>query len=95
LPDKQKVISRYVAAVACLGLLMVVNVALMYAIYWPSVVVITMTYLLWLIFLMKLAYDRTCDASAYALIRQRGAQQPVPLDMEKPAFNHRHRWKDL
>jgi hypothetical protein len=55
LPDKQKVISRYVAAVACLGLIMVVNVALMYAIYWPSVVVKTLAYLLWLIYLMKVA----------------------------------------
>jgi Kef-type K+ transport system membrane component KefB len=95
LPAKQKVIARYVAAVVCLGLLMVVNVALMYGIYWPSVAIITLAYLLWLIYLMKLAYDRTCDASAYAQIRQRGAQQPVPLELEKPTFNHRHRWKDL
>ena len=53
---------------------MVVNVALMYAIYWPSVLIITLAYLLWLIHLMKLSYDRTCDASAYAQIRQRGSQ---------------------
>lgn len=93
LPDKQKIISRYIAAVACLGLLMVVNVALMYGVYWPSVLIITLAYLLWFIYLMKLAYDRTCDASAYALIRQRGSQAPVPLDLEKPTFNHRNRWK--
>ncbi len=95
LPDKQKVISRFVAAVACLGLVMVVNVALMYAIYWPSVVIITLAYLLWFIYLMKLSYDRTCDASAYAQIRQRASQVPVPLELEKPQFNHRERWKDF
>jgi hypothetical protein len=93
LPDKQKAISRYVAAVACLGLVMVVNVALMYAIYWQSVAIIALAYLLWLIHLMKLSYDRTCDSSAYALIRQRGSQAVVPLELEKPQFNHRQRWK--
>jgi uncharacterized membrane protein YbaN (DUF454 family) len=95
LPEKQKAISRYVAAVACLGMLMVVNVALMYAIFWPSVAIITLAYLLWLIHLMKLSYDRTCDSSAYALIRQRGSQAVVPLELEKPQFNHRQRWKGL
>jgi uncharacterized paraquat-inducible protein A len=93
LPEKQKAISRYVAAVACLGMLMVVNVALMYAIFWPSVAIIALAYLLWLIHLMKISYDRTCDISAYALIRQRGSQAVVPLEVEKPQFNHRQRWK--
>lgn len=93
MPDKQKIISSYVAAVACLGLIMVINVALMYAVYWPSVIIITLAYLLWFINLMKVSYDRTCDASKYAQIRQRGAQVPVPLELEKPTFNHRQRWK--
>jgi len=95
LPDKERAISRYVAAVASLGMLMVVNVAFMFGVYWPSVAFITLAYLLWFIYLMKLAYDGTCDAPAYAEIRQRSAQAPAALEIEKPQFNHRQRWKGL
>jgi CPA2 family monovalent cation:H+ antiporter-2 len=91
--DVEGRISRYVAGVVVLGLLFVVHVALLFAIYWPSVMVLSAAYLLWMLHLMKQSYRRTCDAAAYAEIRARNSQPPVPLQIEKPAFNHRERWR--
>lgn len=85
--------SRYVAAATCLGLLMVVNVALMYSIFWPSVVVISLAYILWFLHLMHLTYHRTCDATRLMEIRERNSQPPAFIEFEKPQYNYRQRWK--
>lgn len=93
--DMEGAISRYVAGVVVLSLLLVVHVALLFALYWPSVLVLAAAYLMWLLHLMKQSYRRTCDASVYGEIRARNAQPPVPLQIEKPVFNHRERWRGL
>ncbi len=91
----ERTVSHYVATAACLGLIMVVSVALMYSVYWPSVIVITLAYLLWFVYLMHLSYHRTCDAARYDEIRIRNSQPPVTMEIEKPVFNYRQRWKDF
>jgi CPA2 family monovalent cation:H+ antiporter-2 len=95
LPDKEVAISRFIAAVVCLSLLLVVNVAFVFALYWPAVLVIMLAYLLWFIHLLRLAYQHTCDARRYAEIRQQHAMPQVTVELEKPTYNHRQRWKDL
>jgi hypothetical protein len=95
LPEKESAISWFIASAASLGLIMVVNVALMYGIYWPAVVIITLGYVLVFIVLMMVVYNRTCDHDAYAQIRQRAFEAPVTVELEKPQFNHRQRWKGL
>ncbi|MDW5561903.1 MAG: cation:proton antiporter [Methanomassiliicoccus sp.] len=95
MPGKERAISQYVAAVVVLALLMVVHVALLFALYWPSVMVLAVAYLLWMFHLMTQSYRRTCDTVAYDEIRARNSQPPVPLEIEKPAFNHRERWREL
>ncbi len=67
----------------------------MYLVYWPSVIVITLAYLLWFIYLMHLSYNRTCDLARYDEIRERSFQPPAIMEIEKPVFNHRQRWKDF
>ncbi len=91
----ERTVSHYVATAACLGLIMVASVALMYLVYWPSVIVITLAYLLWFIYLMHLSYNRTCDAALYDEIRERSFQPTVTMEIEKPVFNYRQRWKDF
>ena len=91
----ERTVSHYVATASCLGLIMVASVALMYLVYWPSVVVITLAYLLWFIYLMHLSYNRTCDLARYDEIRERSFQPPAIMEIEKPVFNHRQRWKDF
>lgn len=91
----ERTVSHYVATASCLGLIMVASVALMYLVYWPSVIVITLAYLLWFIYLMHLSYNRTCDLARYDEIRERSFQPPAIMEIEKPVFNHRQRWKDF
>ena len=91
----ERTVSHYVATAACLGLIMVASVALMYLVYWPSVIVITLAYLLWFVYLMHLSYKRTCDAALYDEIRERSFQPTVTMQIEKPVFNYRQRWKDF
>ncbi len=93
--DMEGAISRYVAGVVVLGLLFIVHVALLYAVLWPSVIVLAAAYLMWMVHLMGQSYRRTCNAAAYGEIRARNSQPPVPLEIEKPAFNHRERWRGL
>ena len=95
LPEKQAAIGRYVSGVVVLALLMAAHVALLFAVYWPSVLVLSLAYTMWTFHLMKQSYRRTCDPAAYEQIRARNSQAPVPLEIEKPAFNHRERWRNL
>jgi CPA2 family monovalent cation:H+ antiporter-2 len=95
MPDREGTISRYVAGEVVLALLMVTHVALLFAIFWPSVLVLSLAYVMWTFHLMRQSYRRTCDVAAYEQIRARNSQPPVPLEFEKPTFNHRERWRGL
>jgi hypothetical protein len=85
----------YVSTVVCLGLLMVIHMALMYSIFWPSVAVIALAYILWFLHLMHLSYHGTCDSARLREIRERNSQPPVTFEFEKPQYNFRQRWKDF
>ncbi|GEM_PF-5360180 len=54
-----------------------------------------MTYVMWTFHLMDRSYRRTCDAAACEGIGARDLQSPVPLGIERPAFSHRERWRNL
>ena len=96
-------ISGYVASLMLITLLTAASIAFMFALYWPTVLVILLAYLLWFIFLMKLTYDRTCDDSRYSRAPRFPASAvaaPSPPSKkaeaeERPRFNHRQRWKGL
>mgnify|MGYP005834200111 CR=1 FL=1 len=99
-PGHHVYISRYVASLVLITLLTAASVAFLFSLYWPSVLVVLLAYLLWFVFLMKVTYDRTCDDSRYKLparpVPPPVAPVPMPLDVpEQPQFNYRRRWKDL
>jgi CPA2 family monovalent cation:H+ antiporter-2 len=65
-------LTRYIASAITLGLIMVATVCFMFPIMWQSVIVITLAYSCWFIYLMKMVHDRTCSSSRY-LRRQKMA----------------------
>lgn len=65
-PGNQGFIARYITSVLCLGLMTCMMVAFMFPIYWPSVAVLSLAYLVWVIWLMKMAYDTACESSEHA-----------------------------
>ena len=96
-------IARFVASLMLATLLTAACVAFTFALYWPTVLVILLAYVLWFILLMKVFYDQTCSDSLYA--KQLMARHPpvstIPSPIsrvevqERPQFNHRQRWKEF
>jgi CPA2 family monovalent cation:H+ antiporter-2 len=58
-----KRIARFIAQAVSLGLIMVASVCFMFPIFWPSVIIISLGYVLWFAYLMKLVHHRTCSAA--------------------------------
>ena len=58
-------LTRYIASTISLGLIMVATVCFMFPIYWPSVVFISLAFVGWFAYLMKMVYDQTCSHSRY------------------------------
>ena len=53
-------IARFIAQAVSLGLVMVASVCFMFPLFWPSVIVISLAYVLWFAYLMKMVHHRTC-----------------------------------
>ncbi len=98
LAGNHALISRYVASLVMATLMTAACVAFTFALYWPTVLVILLGYLLWFVLLMKVFYDQTCADSRYA--RQHLAPHPTygfrhsTQDPERPRYNYRKRWKE-
>ncbi|OPY32587.1 MAG: putative cation:proton antiport protein [Methanomassiliicoccales archaeon PtaU1.Bin124] len=60
-----KPLTNYIAQAITLGLIMCATVCFMFPVWWPSVIVITLGYVCWFVYLMKMVYDRTCTGSRY------------------------------
>ena len=94
LPEKGSIIVRYVASMVCLTLIMCASLAFMFTIYLPSVLVISLAYGLWFIFLMWLVYKRTQDKDKH--IDNSPGKGPGMYKLPSEAqdtFSHRERWK--
>mgnify|MGYP003828676939 CR=1 FL=1 len=100
-PGSHMLISRYVASLVMATLMTAACVAFTFSLYWPTVLLILMAYLMWFILLMKVFYDQTCADSRYA----KHPLMPYPSysymhrpSMEvsdSPRLNHRKRWKEF
>ncbi len=90
-------ISRYVAAVISLTLVMVSCMAFLFVYYWPLVFGVAAAYLLWMVYMMKVAYDLTCDVSKYLTRSLPGGLSPIEKSQRGGdiAFTHRDRWKGM
>jgi hypothetical protein len=92
-------ISRYVSSLVFITVLTAAIIAFIFSIYWLTVPIILMAYLMWFIFLMKVTHDRTSTDSRYAREpRLPTVAVAVPHSQmhdaeEQPRFNHRRRWK--
>ena len=71
-------LTKYIASSISLGLIMVATVCLMFPIYWPSVIVISLGYVCWFAYLMKIVYDRTNSGSRY-LVQKKMDFEKAPL----------------
>ncbi len=85
-------ISHYIASAISLSMIMVVADAFVMIVYWPSVIIISIAYVSWFIYLMKLVHHQTCDDSLrmpeFRMAPPGEASTPI-----SPAFGHRERWK--
>jgi CPA2 family monovalent cation:H+ antiporter-2 len=85
-------ISHYIASVISLSLIMCVTDAFVMIVYWPSVFIISIAYVSWFLYLMKMVHHRTCDDSK----RMPEFKIAPPGNATTPsnaAFGHRERWK--
>ncbi len=84
-------ISHYIASAISLSMIMIVADAFVMIIYWPSVIIISIAYVSWFIYLMKLVHHRTCDDSMR--MPEFRTAPPEATAPSNPAFGHRERWK--
>jgi monovalent cation:H+ antiporter-2, CPA2 family len=92
IPGNANKISHYITSVIILSLLMCVMDAFVMVVYWPSVFIISIAYVSWLIYLMKIVHHTTCNDSK----RVPELKIVPPSDTATPktqAFGHRERWK--
>ena len=85
-------ISHYIASVISLSMIMCVIDAFIMIVYWPSVIIISIAYLGWFVYLMKMVHHHTCDSS----IMMPGPTAIPPMattNPSNPVFTHRERWK--
>jgi len=85
-------ISHYIASVISLSMIMCVTDAFVMIVFWPSVFIISMAYVLWFLYLMKMVHHHTCDDSM-----KMPALRAVPTEdkaaSSNPVYGHRERWK--
>jgi CPA2 family monovalent cation:H+ antiporter-2 len=84
-------ISHYIASVISLSMIMCVFDAYLMIVYWPSVFIVSIAYVSWFIYLMKMVHHHSCNDSV-----QMRELRPVPsgdVASGKPAYSHRERWK--
>jgi CPA2 family monovalent cation:H+ antiporter-2 len=85
-------ISHYIAAVISLSMIMVATNAFVMVVFWPSVIIISVVYVAWFLYLMKMVHHSTCDDSmkmpGYKMTNSADAAPP-----NVPAYGHRERWK--
>jgi Kef-type K+ transport system membrane component KefB len=83
-------ISHYIASVISLSMIMCVTDAFVMIEYWPSVFIISIAYVSWFIYLMKMVHHHTCNNSM-----KMPELRPVPSgdSTGNPSFTHRERWK--
>ncbi len=96
-PGHYLFISRFVAAIISLTLVLVCTMAFLFVYYWPLVFVVAVAYLAWLVYMMKVAYDLTCDVSKYCMRSQPGGLSPLERSQRGSdiTFTHRDRWKGM
>jgi CPA2 family monovalent cation:H+ antiporter-2 len=85
-------ISHYIASVISLSMVMCVIDAFIMIVYWPSVMIISIAYVTWFVYLMKMVHHHTCDDSKI----MPGLTAIPPIDATNPSnpvFTHRERWK--
>jgi monovalent cation:H+ antiporter-2, CPA2 family len=63
-------LTKYIATSISLGLVMCASVCFMFPLLWQSVIVISLAYVCWFTYLMKVVYDSTCSDSRYIKIAQ-------------------------
>ena len=85
-------ISHYIASVISLSMIMCVTDAFVMIVFWPSVFIISIAYVSWFIYLMKMVHHHTCDDSM-----KMPALKAVPTEdkaaSSNPVYGHRERWK--
>ena len=92
IPGKTDTLSHYVATVISLSMIMCAVDAYVMIVYWPSIVIISIAYLAWFIYLMKMVHHHTCDDSK----RMPDLKMSITGDPKapgNPAFAYRDRWK--
>ena len=94
-------ISRYVASLVFISMIMCLSISYLFSIYWPSSIIIILAYISWFVFFMKITYDYTCKDSKYLKHSKNLKVPPRPEITVSPrtettgsqAFTHRERWK--
>jgi monovalent cation:H+ antiporter-2, CPA2 family len=85
-------ISHYIASVIILSMIMCVTDAFVMIVFWPSVFIISIAYVSWFIYLMKLVHHHTCNDSV-----KMPALRAIPTSdkaaSNNPVYIHRERWK--
>ena len=84
-------ISHYIASAISLSMIMIVTDAFVMIVYWPSIFIISIAYVSWFIYLMKMVHHRTCnDSMRVPEFKIPSGDTTAPGD---PTFGHRERWK--
>ncbi|HEY3418997.1 MAG TPA: cation:proton antiporter [Methanomassiliicoccales archaeon] len=85
-------ISHYIASVISLSMIMCVTDAFVMVVYWPSVIIISVAYVSWFIYLMKMVHHHTCDDSV-KMPEFRRVPAEETAEPGNPVYKHRERWK--
>ncbi|MGD0816870.1 MAG: cation:proton antiporter [Methanomassiliicoccales archaeon] len=85
-------ISHYIASVISLSMIMCVTDAFVMIVYWPSVFIISIAYVSWFIYLMKMVHHHTCDDSM-KMPELRAVPTGDAANPSNPLYKHRERWK--
>lgn len=88
------VISHFITSAVSLSMIMCVVDAFMMVVYWPSVIIISIAYVAWFIYLMKMVHHHTCNESM-RMPDFKILSTTEEVIAGKPVFGHRDRWKDF
>jgi CPA2 family monovalent cation:H+ antiporter-2 len=85
-------ISHYIASVIILSMIMCVTDAFVMIVFWPSVFIISIAYVSWFIYLMKMVHHHTCNALV-KMPELKAIPSSEKVSASDQTYGHRERWK--
>jgi hypothetical protein len=97
--DREVHLSRFVATIVLVTLLTAACISLMFAVYWPTVLVVLAAYAMWFVLVLKVFHDRTRAGSRYVQSASSGPLSGAPslskVEGPEARLDHHRRWRGL